>query len=130
MNIASRLESLAFPGSIFISAKVFDDIKNQKEIQTISLGKYALKNVKEQVEIFAISNPGIKIPESNALEGKGEKVTEKKGIEKSIAVLPFQNMSNDPEQEYFSDGITEEIVNSINPHKRPESCRPHILFPF
>ena len=72
-----------------------------------------MKNVKEQVEIFAISNPGIKIPESNVLEGKGEKVTEKKGIEKSIAVLPFQNMSNDPEQEYFSDGITEEIVNLL-----------------
>jgi class 3 adenylate cyclase len=61
------------PGSIFISGKVYDDIKNQKDIQSISLGKFALKNVKEQVEIFAISNPGIKIPENNALEGKGEK---------------------------------------------------------
>jgi len=113
VNIASRLESFALPGSIFISGKAYDDIKNQKDIQSISLGKFALKNVKEQVEIFAISNPGIKIPESNALEGKGEKVAEKKGIEKSIAVLPFLNMSNDPEQEYFSDGITEEIVNLL-----------------
>ena len=113
VNIASRLESFALPGSIFISGKAYDDIKNQKDIQTISLGKFALKNVKEQVEIFAISNSGIIIPESNALEGKGEKVTEKKGIEKSIAVLPFLNMSNDPEQEYFSDGITEEIVNLL-----------------
>jgi adenylate cyclase len=113
VNIASRLESFALPGSIFISGKAYDDIKNQKDIQSISLGKFALKNVKEQVEIFAISNPGIKIPEGNALEGKGEKVIEKKGLEKSIAVLPFLNMSNDPDQEYFSDGITEEIVNLL-----------------
>lgn len=113
VNIASRLESFALPGSIFISGKAYDDIKNQKDIQSISLGKFALKNVKEQVEIFAISNPGIRIPEADILEGKGEKVVEKKGAEKSIAVLPFLNMSNDPEQEYFSDGITEEIVNLL-----------------
>ena len=113
VNIASRIESFALPGSILISGKVYDDIKNQKDIQAVSLGKYALKNVKEQVDIFAISNPGIKIPETNNLEGKGEKVAEKKTIEKSIAVLPFINMSSDPEQEYFSDGITEEIVNLL-----------------
>jgi TolB-like protein/class 3 adenylate cyclase/Tfp pilus assembly protein PilF len=114
VNIASRIESFAVPGSIFISGKVYDDIKNQKDIQIVSLGKYALKNVKEQVEIFAISNKGIFVPERNSLEGKGEKVPEKKSIEKSIAVLPFVNMSNDPEQEYFSDGMTEEIVNSLS----------------
>jgi TolB-like protein/Tfp pilus assembly protein PilF len=113
VNIASRLESFALPGSIFISGKAYDDIKNQKDIQSISLGKFKLKNVKEEVEIFAISNPGIKIPEVDTLEGKGERLAEKKGIEKSIAVLPFVNMSNDPEQEYFSDGITEEIVNLL-----------------
>jgi len=113
VNIASRLESFAVPGSIFISRKAYDDIKNQKDIQAISLGMFALKNVKEQMEIFAISNAGIKIPETNILEGKGEKVAQKKGIEKSIAVLPFLNMSKDPEQEYFSDGITEEIVNLL-----------------
>jgi adenylate cyclase len=113
VNIASRLESFALPGSIFISGKVYDDIKNQKDIQTVSLGKFALKNVKDQVEIFAVSNHGIKIPETDTLEGKGEKVAEKKSTENSIAVLPFVNASNDPEQEYFSDGITEEIVNLL-----------------
>jgi len=113
VNIASRMESFALPGSIFISGKAYDDIKNQNDIQAISLGKYALKNVKEQVEIFAISNPGIKIPGADSLEGKGEKVVSKKSLEKSIAVLPFVNMSNDPEQEYFSDGMAEEILNSL-----------------
>ena len=113
VNIASRIESFAVPGSIFISGKVYDDIKNQKNIQIVSLGKYALKHVKEQVEIFAISNKGIFVPERISLQGKGEKVPEKKSIEKSIAVLPFVNMSNDPEQEYFSDGMAEEIINSL-----------------
>lgn len=78
VNIASRLESLALPGSIFISAKVFDDIKNQKDIQTVSLGKYVLKNVKEPVEIFAVSNTGLNVPVNKKLEGKGIKYVSKK----------------------------------------------------
>jgi TolB-like protein/class 3 adenylate cyclase/Tfp pilus assembly protein PilF len=114
VNIASRMESFAVPGSIFISGKVYDDIKNQKDIQAVSLGKYILKNVKEQVEIFAISNPGIKIPDRNILEGKGEKASEIRSIERSIIVLPFINMSNDPEQEYFSDGLTEELISNLS----------------
>jgi len=73
VNIASRLESLALPGSIIISAKVYDDIKNQKDIQTVSLGKYVLKNVKEPLEIFAVSNPGLNVPVHKKLEGKGIK---------------------------------------------------------
>jgi len=77
VNIASRLESLAVPGSIFISAKVYDDIKNQNDIQAASLGKYLLKNVKEPVEIFAVSNAGLPVPHNIRLEGKGEKYKER-----------------------------------------------------
>src|SRR5579863_75575 len=73
VNIASRLESLAVPGSIFISGKMYDDIKNQKDIQTVSLGKYILKNVKEPVEIFAISNVGLQVPLHKKLDGKATK---------------------------------------------------------
>ncbi len=76
VNIASRLESLAVPGSIFVSAKVHDDIKNQKDIQSISLGKYSLKNVKEPVEIYAVSNPGLQVPLNKTLEGKAVKYKE------------------------------------------------------
>ncbi len=73
VNIASRLESFAVPGSIFISSKVRDDIKNQKDIQTVSLGQYSFKNVDGPVEIFAISNPGLNVPVKEKLEGKGKR---------------------------------------------------------
>jgi len=80
VNIASRLESFAIPGSILFSAKVFDDIKNQKDIQTVSIGQYLLKNVKEPVEIFAVSNPGLKVPDKKKLEGKGIKYQKRRSL--------------------------------------------------
>jgi TolB-like protein/Tfp pilus assembly protein PilF len=114
VNIASRIESFAVAGSILISGKVYDDIKNQKDIETIPLGSYRLKNVKELVEIFAISNKGLKVPDKNKLEGKGARLADAKSAERSIIVLPFINMSNDPEQEYFSDGLTEELISDLS----------------
>lgn len=87
VNIASRLESFALPGSIFISSKVFEDIKNQKDIQTVSLGKYLLKNIKDPIEIFAISNTGLSVPKKIKLEGKGEKYKERKSKKTNILNL-------------------------------------------
>lgn len=88
VNIASRLESLAVPGGIFISAKVFDDIKNQKDIQTITLGKYQLKNINEPVEIFAVNYPGVQTPSYKKIEGKGIKyVSQKISIRKKSLLL-------------------------------------------
>jgi eukaryotic-like serine/threonine-protein kinase len=90
VNIASRLESFAVPGSIFISAKLQDDIKNQKDIFTQTLGKYALRNVKEPVEIFAISNAGLTVPRKLKLEGKGKKHNPHRstaGLKKTFLIL-------------------------------------------
>ena len=106
VNLASRIEGLAVPGAVLISDKVFDEVKNQPEIKTVLLGSFKLKNVKRQVEVYAISNEGMVVP-TPAQTGV------KAGTQKTIAVLPFINMSADPENEYFSDGISEEILNAL-----------------
>ncbi len=106
VNLASRIEALSLPGAVLISDKVYDEVKNQAEIKTTLLGKFNLKNVKRQVEVYAITNEGLVIPTPAQMGVKA-------GSEKSIAVLPFVNMSADPENEYFSDGISEEILNAL-----------------
>jgi TolB-like protein/Tfp pilus assembly protein PilF len=81
------------------------------------MGIYQLKNIEREVEVFALDHQGLIIPFPDSLKGKTQ---EKKAShiahsipKKSVAVLPFVNMSNDPEQEYFSEGIAEEILNSL-----------------
>src|SRR5687767_4648554 len=62
VNLASRIEALSAPGGILVSEKVYDEIKNQKDILTRSLGKFSLKNVKRPVEVYAIANENLVIP--------------------------------------------------------------------
>jgi len=106
VNLASRIESISVPGGVLISDKVFDEVKNKSEIKTIALGKVNLKNVKQPIAVYAIANEGLVIPTMAQIGIKA-------GSDKSIAVLPFVNMSADPENEYFSDGISEEILNAL-----------------
>jgi len=157
VNVASRIESLAVPGSIFISEKVYDEIKNQESIKASILKTFKLKNIETPIKVYAISNAGLIVPNPEDIKGKTEtdptslpekqeqnKSKIRKGVslaiiiatiiatliviylkfgtsiksssgnlEKSIAVLAFENMSGDPDQEYFSDGISEEILNSL-----------------
>src|SRR6186997_729439 len=107
VNLASRIESMAVPGGIFISEKVYDEIKNHENIKTRDLGYVELKNVKQPVHIFAIANSGVTVPRRDELRGKTKQTNNR------LAVLPFVNMSTDPENEYFSDGITEELLNAL-----------------
>jgi len=121
VNIASRIESLGVAGSVLISDKVNDEIKNHAGFKTVSVGVYQLKNIERQVEVFALAHSGLKVPAPNSLEGKTsenkspvlQKPKKLRLLHNSIAVLPFRNISSDTSIDWLSDGFTEELTSAI-----------------
>lgn len=150
VNLASRIQALGQQGSILFSKEIFDKIRNHAEFKAVLLGRFELKNVAEPMEVYALANEGLTVPNEEEMAGKLVPVAAKKrveprlkwgiilfavlslivatffiyhsfmpnkgftGTEKSIAVLPFKNISNDSLQEYFSDGITEDIITQLS----------------
>jgi TolB-like protein/AraC-like DNA-binding protein/Tfp pilus assembly protein PilF len=107
VNLASRIESKGVGGSILLSAKLNEELQNHPEISTVSLGHYVVKNVANPIEIFAVENDGVIMPVLSEMKGK------QSPQDKTIAVLPFVNMSGQEDNEYFSDGMTDEIINAL-----------------
>ena len=108
--IASNIAGSTTPGGICISGKVYASIQHKNEITAEYLKDVKPAGIDEPVSVYTLTAPGLQQPAVNAHEIS---VTKDKSTKPSIVVLPFVNMSSDPEQEYFCDGITEEIINAL-----------------
>jgi len=113
VNIAARLESIAVPGGISISRAVHDQVRDRINVCFDDKGEIALKNIARPVQVFAIS--GAK--ESKTTVSPESKPALALPDKPSIAVLPFTNMGGDPEQEYFADGVVEDIITALSHFK-------------
>ena len=104
VNIAARLETLAEPGGILLSGTAYDYVRNKVKVGFDDLGVQSLKNIAEPVRAYRVTGtPSVTVAAFKLATDKP-----------SIAVLPFTNMSADPEQQYFSDGITEDIITELS----------------
>jgi adenylate cyclase len=127
VNVAARLEGLAEPGGICVSARVQEDAAGRLDLAFEDMGEQALRNIARLVRVFRVTltHPAANAPGSplSRIAGEGaERQRREAGEGKpaltlpekpSLAVLPFQNLSGDPEQEYFADGMVEEITTAI-----------------
>ena len=111
VNVAARLEALSQPGGVCLSKSILDFVNKKTELVFNDLGEQKVKNT--TVHAFDLSDPDL---EKRDLENKS-KTEEEPTKPPSIAVLPFTNMSGDEEQEYFADGITEDIITNLSSWK-------------
>ena len=110
VNIAARVESMSQAGGICISGRTYDQVSNKLGLEYENLGEHQVKNISTPIRVYrVIIETGL--PEKLASEGHDVLPLPDKP---SIAVLPFNNMSGDSEQEYFSDGITEDIITALS----------------
>ncbi|HUS54177.1 MAG TPA: adenylate/guanylate cyclase domain-containing protein [Thermohalobaculum sp.] len=104
VNVAARLEALAEPGGICIASIVQESIGNRVEAEFADAGEHEVKGIKRPIRVFRWPDAGVDLSE------QAQPAAERP----SIAVLPFDNMSGDPDQEYFSDGICEDIITELS----------------
>ncbi len=112
VNIAARLEGLAEPGGICVARSVFNQVKNKVDLGFENLGEQEVKNITEPVRVYRVALKAKK-PRA-AVHGQEALPLPDKP---SIAVLPFQNMSGDPEQEFFADGMAEDIITALSHYR-------------
>jgi adenylate cyclase len=117
VNIAARLEGIAEPGGICISSSAYDQVRGKVAVEFADLGEQRLKNIDRPIRVYAVRAASDSRRDQAALHEHslqtGAKVLPLPD-KPSIAVLPFTNMSGDPEQEYFADGMVEDIITSLS----------------
>jgi len=119
VNVAARVENECEPGGVFVSGSAFEQVRGKTEFVFYDLGERSLKNIERPVRLYAVRRPqayaeAVSAPQaSRQISDTAIPLPDKP----SIAVLPFQNMSGDPEQEYFADGIVEDIITALSHFK-------------
>ena len=124
VNVAARLEALAEPGGISLSGKFHEEVCRKLDMSFVSTGEKEMKNIRTPVPTYKIEiselpkldSAASSTTLSNSMEGGKESLGKEStdGKPPAIAVLPFTNMSGDPEQDYFVDGITEDIITNLS----------------
>jgi TolB-like protein/class 3 adenylate cyclase/lipopolysaccharide biosynthesis regulator YciM len=111
VNIAARLEALAEPGSIYVSGIVYDQVVDKIEFEFEDLGPKSLKNIRRPIHVYRMAGASADRPDDTGAAG----AVSPAGFDdrRAVAVLPFANFSDDPEQEFFADGITEDIISLL-----------------
>ncbi|HET9354831.1 MAG TPA: tetratricopeptide repeat protein [Sphingomicrobium sp.] len=109
VNVASRIEGVGRPGGVAVSSAVKDNVGNRLDVGFEDMGEHNLKNIAQAVRVFNVGPP-----QAEAETGSLAKDAPAEDEKPSIAVLPFDNMSGDPEQEFFSDGISEDIITDLS----------------
>jgi TolB-like protein/class 3 adenylate cyclase len=117
VNVAARLEGIAEPGGVCMSNDAYRQVRGKVEIVCDDMGPQSLKNIAEPIQAWRVRLTG----QTPSVGQSGSAANEPQALplpdKPSIAVLPFQNMSGDPEQEYFADGMVEEIITAISRFK-------------
>jgi adenylate cyclase len=116
VNIAARLQTLANPGAVCISGATYDQVRKVLPMTFVDLGVQQVKNIQEPIRAYQAGATGETREAAPALVPEAESPPPMPN-KPSIAVLPFQNMSGDPEQEYFADGMVEEITTALSRFK-------------
>ena len=111
VNVAARLEQLSEPGGICISGTAYDQIEGRSEFVCSFLGEKQLKNISRPIRIYRVSSPVADIARSESASEGGHSQSSDKP---SVAVLPFNNFSADVEQEFFADGIVEDLITALS----------------
>jgi adenylate cyclase len=104
VNVAARLEGIAKPGGVSVSSRVFDDVENKLDLDFIDTGFQTLKNIAKPVRVYEV-----------AIDSQAPAyVTPERPDKPSLAVLPFENLSSDSDQEYFADGLSEDLITALS----------------